>query len=136
MIEEARSDVQVFKAYMHKKYNYFIMTKIRNRFRSLLKFLLKFTLFSMIFQLEIFLQSSVILMLLGLAFWVLILIIFTSPLWIPLSICWAPAAIITFLVFRYTKVSLTIYLTFFQAGEKLIQGMESLFNYLVYNNED
>lgn len=68
------------------------------------KFLLKFMLFSMIFVLEIFLQSSVMLMLLGLAFWILILIIFTSPLWIPQVILWTPAAFITFLVFRYTQV--------------------------------
>ena len=72
------------------------------RARKMARFSLKFMLFTMIFLLEIFLQSSVMLMLLGLAFWVLILIVFTSPLWIPLSICWAPAAIITYLVFKYT----------------------------------
>jgi hypothetical protein len=75
-----------------------------NRIRTAAKFLLKFLLFSLIFLLEVFLQSSVIVILAGLVFWVLLLFLMTSPLWIPLSICWAPAALITYLVFRYTQV--------------------------------
>lgn len=75
------------------------------RGKKIVKFTLKFMLFSMIYGLELILQFSVIFMLASLAFWMLILIIFTSPLWIPLAICWAPAGIITFLVFRYTQVS-------------------------------
>jgi hypothetical protein len=66
--------------------------------------MLKFLLFSLIFLLEIFLQSSVVLILAGLAFWVILLFLLTSPLWIPLSICWAPAAASTYLLFRYTQV--------------------------------
>ncbi len=93
------------------------------RTRSLARFLLKFTLFTMIFQLEIFLQSSALLMLLGLAFWVLILIIFTSPLWIPLSIFWVPPFVTTYLVFRYTS-----------AGENLLNGLETLFYSLMYTH--
>jgi hypothetical protein len=68
--------------------------------------MLKFSLFSLIFMLQIILQSSAILVLAGLCLWVLFLILLTSPLWIPLSICWAPAALITYLVFRYTEVKL------------------------------
>ena len=75
----------------------------------------------MIFMLEIFLQSSVIMILLGLCLWVLFLVLLTSPLWIPLSICWAPAALLTFLILRYT-----------QAGEKAIEGAERVFYYLLY----
>ena len=93
------------------------------RTRSLARFLLKFTLFTLIFQLEIFLQSSALFMLLGLAFWVLILIIFTSPLWIPLSIFWVPPFVTTCLVFRYTS-----------AGEKLLNGLETLFYSLMYTH--
>ena len=66
--------------------------------------MLKFSLFSLIFMLEILLQSSVILILAILLLWVLFLALITSPLWIPLSICWAPAAIITFVALRYTQV--------------------------------
>ena len=91
--------------------------------RSLARFLLKFTLFSLIFQLEIFLQSSALFMLLGLAFWVLLLVIFTSPLWIPLSIFWVPPFVTTYLVFRYTL-----------AGEKLLNGLETLFYSLMYTH--
>ena len=92
--------------------------------RSLARFLLKFTLFSLIFQLEIFLQSSALFMLLGLAFWVLLLVIFTSPLWIPLSIFWVPPFVTTYLVFRYTL-----------AGEKLLNGLETLFYFLMYTHQ-
>ena len=62
-------------------------------------------------------------MLLGLAFWVLLLIVFTSPLWIPLSIFWVPPFITTFLVFRYTS-----------AGDKLLNGLETLFYSVMYSN--
>lgn len=97
---QTSKDLAILSAYLQKQYSILYLTLIRARKTA--KFLLKFMLFSLIFLLEIFLQSSVLFMLLGLAFWVLILIIFTSPLWIPLSLCWAPAALITFLVFRYT----------------------------------
>jgi membrane protein implicated in regulation of membrane protease activity len=86
----------------------------------------------MIFLLEIFLQSSVILILAALAFWVLLLVLLTSPLWIPLSICWAPAALLTYLVFRYTKVRIQKNdLSDVKAGEKAMDGAERLFYYLL-----
>lgn len=62
-------------------------------------------------------------MLLGLAFWVLILIILTSPLWIPLSIFWVPPFISAYLVFRFTS-----------AGDKLLNGIETLFYFLMYTH--
>ncbi|CDW84341.1 UNKNOWN [Stylonychia lemnae] len=102
--------------------------------RKSAKFLLKCMLFSLIVILEIFLQSSMLFVLLGLCFWVLILIIFTSPLWIPLAILWAPAAIINVLVFRYTEVELntlkSIYM--YQVGEKVFIGVEKTFYYMTY----
>eukprot|EP00347_Sterkiella_histriomuscorum_P022129 403331581 len=75
---------------------------LQKKLRAAAKFVLKCWLFSLIIGLELILQFGLLLILIGLFLWVLILIILTSPLWIPLSILWAPAAIITFLAFRYT----------------------------------
>ena len=68
------------------------------------KVILKCWLFSLIIGLELFLQVSLLLVLIALCFWVLVLIIITSPLWIPLGICWAPATIISYLALKYTSV--------------------------------
>ncbi|TNV79820.1 hypothetical protein FGO68_gene2571 [Halteria grandinella] len=45
-------------------------------------------------------------------------------MWILLAVCWAPASILTFLVFKYT-----------QAGEKVIDASEGLFYYLTYQSK-
>ena len=74
------------------------------RIRRLAKFLLKYTLFFIIFILEIFLQSSLFICMLAIAFWGLILIIFTSILWVPLLLVWSPALIITVALFKFTSV--------------------------------
>eukprot|EP00347_Sterkiella_histriomuscorum_P016166 403354232 len=104
-----REDLEIIYAYFSKKT------------RKTAKFLLKCLLFSMIVLLEIFLQSSMLFTIVGLCFWVLILIIFTSPLWIPLAILWCPAGILIILTFRYTKV-----------GEKVFNFVEKLFYYMMY----
>lgn len=73
-----------------------------------------------------------VLILAGLAFWVILLFLLTSPLWIPLSICWAPAAASTYLLFRYTQVS-SLGTIESKAGEKAMAGAERVFYSVLYS---
>ena len=94
------------------------------RSRQTAKFLLKFLLFSLIFLLEMFLKSSVMIILATLVLMVLLLVLLTSPLWILLSICWLPAALITFFLFRFT-----------QAGDKVVHASERVFYFMLYKQQ-
>ena len=102
--------IRPFRNSVLKLFFNFIRLQIGFRVRKFARKLLRTILISLIILLEIFLNSTIFMILVGFLLAVLVLGSLTSPFWIPLAFLWGPFWCLVFVLLKFTKVNFILLL--------------------------